>query len=99
MQQAHKMIRRTLTRLAFLLTASGIAGEPCRIEIVEKGSGWPVPLVELRATHHSRFVSGNAGIIAVDSPDLMEREIWFSVIGHGYEIPQDGFGMRGADHA
>src|SRR5688572_27726490 len=23
-----------------------VAAEPCRIEIVEKGTGWPVPLVE-----------------------------------------------------
>ena len=24
-----------------------MAAEPCRIEIVERGTGWPVPLVEL----------------------------------------------------
>ena len=71
------------------------AAEPCRIEIVEKGSGWPVPLVELRTTHHARFVSDNAGIIAFDLPELMHRETWFDVLGHGYGIPKDGLGMRG----
>jgi len=69
--------------------------EPCRIEVIEKGSGWPVPLVELRTTHHSRFVTDNAGLIALDAPELMGREIWFDVVGHGYEVPKDGFGKRG----
>jgi hypothetical protein len=69
--------------------------EPCRIEVVEKGTGWPVPLVELRTTHHVRLVTDNAGVIAFDLPELMGRETWFDVIGHGYEVPKDGFGMRG----
>lgn len=67
----------------------------CRIEVVEKGSGWPVPLVELRTTNQLRFVSDNAGVIAIDAPELFDREIWFDVIGHGYEVPRDGFGGRG----
>jgi hypothetical protein len=71
------------------------AVEPCRIEVVEKGSGWPVPLVELRTTHHVRLVTDNAGVIAFDLPELMGRETWFDVIGHGYEVSQDGFGYRG----
>ncbi len=68
---------------------------PCRIEVVEKGSGWPVPLVELRTTHQERFVTDNAGIIAFDLPELMNQETWFDVLGHGYEVAPDGFGMRG----
>ena len=68
---------------------------PCRIEVVEKGSGWPVPLVELRTTHDIRLVTDNAGVIAFDLPELMGREMWFDVIGHGYEVPKDGFGFRG----
>jgi hypothetical protein len=78
-----------------LMTPVCVAVEPCRIEIVEQGSGWPVSLVELRTTHHSRFVSDNAGVIAFDLPELMERETWFDVLGHGYEVKADGFGMRG----
>src|SRR6266404_5571522 len=69
--------------------------QPCRIEIVEKGSGWPVPLVELRTTHNLRFVSDNAGNIAFDAPELMGRETWFDIIGRGYEVPRDGYGSRG----
>jgi hypothetical protein len=68
---------------------------PCRIEIVEKGSAWPVPLVELRTTHQTRFISDNAGVIALDSPELMGRETWVDVIGHGYQVAPDGFGFRG----
>lgn len=82
--------------VALLLQLAPLAAvEPCRIEIVDKSNQWPVPLVELRTTHHARFVSDNAGVIAFDLPELMNRETWFDVIGNGYEVPQDGFGYRG----
>ncbi|EMI18312.1 coagulation factor 5/8 type domain protein [Rhodopirellula maiorica SM1] len=67
----------------------------CRIHVVDDDSGWPVPLVELRTTHQVRFVSDNAGVIAIDDPSLLDREVYFHVMGHGYEIPADGFGFRG----
>jgi hypothetical protein len=76
-----------------LSTLAGLA--PCRIEVVEKGRGWPVPLVELRTLHQVRFVTDNAGLIAFDLPELMGRETWFDVIADGYEVPKDGFGYRG----
>jgi hypothetical protein len=72
-----------------------VAAEPCRIEVTEKGSGWPVPLVELRTTHNFRLVTDNAGVIAFDLPELMGRETWFDVIGQGYDVPKDGFGYHG----
>ena len=86
--------------LSFLLGLIAIADvpaatAPCRIEVVEKGTGWPVPLVQLRTTHQTSFVTDNAGIIALDAPELLDREVWFDVIGHGYEVKADGFGMRG----
>lgn len=68
---------------------------PCRVEVVEKGSGWPVPLVQLRTVNQSRFVTDNAGIIVLDQPELMGREVFFHVEGHGYEVPADRFGYRG----
>lgn len=73
----------------------GIAIEPCRIEVVERESGWPVPLVELRTTHQERFVTDNAGVIAFDLPELMGRDTWFEVRGCGYSVPADGFGFHG----
>ncbi len=72
-----------------------LPGAPCRIEVLEKGSGWPVPLIELRTTDNLRLVSDNAGLIACDAPELMGRQTWFEVIGHGYEVPKDGFGYHG----
>ncbi len=80
---------------ALLVSRPVHAVEPCRIDIVEEDSGWPVPLVELRTTHNVRFVSDNAGVIAFDLPELMGVETWFFVEGHGYEVPKDGFGYRG----
>jgi hypothetical protein len=76
-----------------VITSPG--AEPFRIEIVEAGSGWPIPLVELRTTHHIRHVTDNAGVIACDAPELMGRETWFDVFSPGHEVPADGFGMRG----
>ena len=54
-----------------------------------------MPLVELRTTHNVRFVTDNAGLIAFDLPELMGRETWFFVVGHGYDIPRDGLGFQG----
>ncbi|MDB6071627.1 MAG: hypothetical protein JWL81_2798 [Verrucomicrobiales bacterium] len=76
-----------------LATAAGL--EPCRIEIVEKSTGWPVPLVELKTTHGVKFISDNAGIVAFDLPELMGRETWLDLRSPGYSVPADGFGMRG----
>src|SRR5215467_1227500 len=81
--------------ISFFQTANAAPLAPCRIEVVEKSSGWPLPLVELRTTHNVRFVTDNAGVIAFDLPECMGREMWFAVAGHGYEVPKDGFGMRG----
>ena len=97
------MKRMSFHRLLFqvaVLAAWGVshfvfAAAPCRIEVVDKENGWPVPLVQLRTTHNLLFVTDNAGVIALDAPELMGREVWFDVIGHGYEVKKDGFGMRG----
>lgn len=90
----------TLRNIAFvcgiaLLITPLYAAQPCKIAIVDDENGWPVPLVELRTTNDIRFVSDNAGVIAMDDASLMDREVWFQVIGHGYEVQADGFGFRG----
>lgn len=80
----------------FLLLLLGpSAADPCRIEVVDKENGWPVPLVELRSVHETRYVSDNAGLIALDDPELMGRDVWFHLKGHGYGLPKDGFGYEG----
>jgi hypothetical protein len=97
-QDEHKIMKRGphTTCLLMLTLALRVHGlDPCRIQVVEGASGWPVPLVELRTTHNVRFVSDNAGVIAFDLPELMGVKTWFSVEGHGYSVPADGFGHRG----
>ena len=89
------LIAGTAGALLAGFSVRALALEPCRIEVVEKGSGWPVPLVELRTTHQVRLVTDNAGVIACDLPELMGRETWFAVSGHGYGVAADGFGLRG----
>ncbi|XAL99811.1 hypothetical protein OT109_00170 [Phycisphaeraceae bacterium D3-23] len=82
----------------FVVVCAGplaFAGEPCRIEVIDADNGWPVPLVELRTTNHQRFVTDNAGVIALDAPELMGRATFFHIEGHGYCVPADGFGYAG----
>jgi len=69
--------------------------KPCVIEVTDDATGRPVPLVELRTTNHLRYVTDNAGVITFDEPGLLDTEVFFSVTGHGYEVPKDGFGIRG----
>ena len=71
------------------------ANEPFKIKLVDRENGWPVPLVELRTTHHVRLVSDNAGLIAFDLPELMNVSTWLHVRGHGYSVPRDRFGYEG----
>ncbi len=78
-----------------LLLPAARAGQPCRIEVVEQDSGWPVPLVELRTTHNVSHWTDNAGVIALGEPELLGREVFFHVEADGYEVPKDGFGYRG----
>lgn len=74
-------------------TRAGI--DPYEVQVVEQGTGWPVPLVELRTTHQMRWVSDNDGRVALDAPELMHREVWLEIRSPGYGLPADGFGMRG----
>jgi hypothetical protein len=78
-----------------MLMAAARAAEPCRIEVVEEGTHWPVPLVILQTTHGERFVTDNAGIAAFDLPELMGRGTWLTVDGNGYGVAKDGFGYEG----
>jgi len=94
------MLRCSLSLVGILLAGlvektSMAAAAPCRIEVVDKECGWPVPLVELQTLHGVRFVTDNAGLIAFDLPELMGQETWFDVKGQGYEVKKDGFGYAG----
>lgn len=66
------------------------------MRVVDAATGRGVPLVELETVHAVPLVTDNAGRIAFAEPGLVGRELYFSLRGHGYELPADGFGFRGA---
>ena len=81
---------------AFLaLLSPALAAAPFKIEVLDKENGWPVPCVELGTTNDAKFITDNAGVVAFDLPEYMDRETWISVFSHGYELKADGFGNRG----
>jgi hypothetical protein len=65
------------------------------IRVVDSKTGRGVPLVELETVNGMKFVTDNAGRVAFREPGLMGREVHFSVRGHGYGVPKDGFGFAG----
>ncbi|MGI9245049.1 MAG: hypothetical protein ACR2RV_29870 [Verrucomicrobiales bacterium] len=84
------------TAIPLLLVAIQFASAaPFKITVVDQESGWPVPLVELTTIHNTRFITDNAGVVAIDLPELMDRASWFTIRSDGYEVPADGFGYRG----
>jgi hypothetical protein len=66
------------------------------IRVLDAATGRGVPLVELETVNALKFVTDNAGRVAFCEPGLMEREIFFKVKSHGYEMAKDGFGYAGA---
>lgn len=78
-----------------LPTQSSDPPKPFGIQVVEEQSGRGVPLVELRTTNEISLVTDNAGWVAFDEPGLMNKKVYFSIQGHGYEFAADGFGNRG----
>lgn len=78
-----------------LASLASHGAQPFRIEVVDKENGWPVPLVELVTTNDLKFVTDNAGVVAFDAAEYMNRETWIGVFSHGYELKPDGFGYRG----
>ncbi len=65
------------------------------IEVVDEETGRGVPVIELRTVNGILHVSDSAGNIAFYEPGLMKTEVFFHVSGHGYAVPEDGFGYRG----
>ena len=77
------------------LGSTAVAAEPFGIDVVDARTGRGVPLIELRTVNEIRFVTDSAGWIALDEPGFLGQAVFFYVRGHGYEVPQDGFGYRG----
>jgi hypothetical protein len=73
----------------------GRATPYAEIRVIDVETGRGVPLVELVTVNHLRFVTDNAGRVAFHEPGLMDREVFFTVRSHGYEMKKDGFGFSG----
>ena len=65
------------------------------IHVVDAATGRGIPLVELRTVNDLRYVTDNAGWIALQEPGLMNREVFWHVSGPGIEREKDGFGFAG----
>ncbi len=88
-------MKRVAVLISCVASIAVAAVEPCRVKVVDDENGWPVPLVFLITTHGQVYVTDNAGVAAIDSPELMGRETWFTVKSHGYGRKKDGFGNAG----
>jgi hypothetical protein len=91
----------TIVAMAMPTKAGELADPPgspprvFRIQVVDEETGRGVPLVELRTVNQIRFYTDSNGIVAFDEPGLMNRKVFFSIAGHGYEVDKDDFGFRG----
>jgi hypothetical protein len=66
------------------------------VQVVDDATGRGVPLVELKTTSNLSFYTDSNGVVALDEPGFMGRQVFFHVRSHGYEFPKDGFDNRGA---
>lgn len=84
---------------AILLGSSALAhaasGNYFRLSIVDAETGRGVPLVEVETTSKERYVTDSKGLVAINAPDIMNQNTYFTVRSHGYEVGADSFGNRG----
>ncbi len=87
--------------LALLLTIGlpfpviAAAQDYYRITVQDAGTGRGVPLVELRTVNEVRYYTDSNGIVAINDPELMGQDVYFTVTSPGYEYPADSFGYHG----
>jgi hypothetical protein len=74
---------------------SQVNAPPFKIHVVDADTGRGVPLVELETVGHVRYYTDSAGVVALDEPSLLDRDVYFYVRSHGYEFRKDGFGFAG----
>ncbi|WP_437187776.1 hypothetical protein SH668x_001186 [Planctomicrobium sp. SH668] len=72
-----------------------IAAEYFGIQVVDEATGRGVPLIELETVNAIKYVTDSNGMVAFLEPGLMNRDVYFHVRGHGYDLPKDGFGFSG----
>jgi hypothetical protein len=103
MRPAHvrSLTLASVIALNLFIFSSKLAAQPAaasiwaEIRVIDSDRGRGVPLVELETVNGLKFITDNAGRIAFHEPGLMDRELFFTVRSHGYEVPKDGFGFAG----
>jgi hypothetical protein len=97
------IVRSPLIALALLAAcpwpaaaAEPPADRPFAVTVVDDQTGRGVPLVELRTVNEIRLWTDSNGVVAFREPGLMNQKVYFHIRSHGYEVPADGFGYRGA---
>lgn len=89
------LLAATLCGSVFVAGAYAAPQDYFRLSIVDADTGRGVPLVEVKTTSNDRFVTDSNGVVAVNEPDLMGHNVYFSVQSHGYDLKPDTFGYRG----
>lgn len=69
--------------------------KPFRITVIDRQTKRGVPMVELTTTNNVTCITDSAGVIAFNEPGLNGLDVFFTVKGHGYTFPKDGFGFAG----
>src|SRR5258708_24971603 len=53
------------------------------IQVIDEQTGRGVPLVELKTVSSMRYYTDSAGLVAIDDPQYMDHEVFFSLFSHG----------------
>ncbi len=89
------MLKLSVCILIASITASAYSDDYFEIQVIDAETARGVPLVQLRTVNELRFFTDSAGYVAINSPELLEQEVFFHVTSHGYEFAKDKFGYRG----
>lgn len=75
---------------------SALSQQYYSIRVLDADTNRGIPLVYLRSTFRTVYVTDSAGYIAFYEPELMTGQgLWVGVASYGYETPQGGFGTEG----
>lgn len=63
-----------------------VASPYFRITVVDRETGRGVPLAKLTTTNQAQYWTDSAGVVAFCEPDLIDKDVWFSVESYGYSL-------------
>lgn len=86
--------------LAFACAMPARAAQPVEniyfaIQVVDRDTGRGIPMVQLETVNRISFWTDSGGWALVNEPDLVGRDVYFTVHAPGYEAQKDSFGYPG----